>query len=227
MDFTKASHRDDPQSDKVPCGFSLTIRCERASTVLNGLPRLVERGGQDADFFGIEDARLGVSFQKGGALPRQALFASAGQPISERHIGPLVEMSATPHCGTECGGNPEGDFQKPDNRPLMRFPRCLKRYDGLRATITQCDSARGAEKRWPDVRPAESGVISPWNRWRTRAECSREGHGYAWRSSIPRHRFARPETGSPMRASVVYAPAARRATFSRFANVLERVQAYA
>ena len=75
--------------------------------------------------------------------------------------------------------------------------------------------------------PAQSGVISPWNRWLTRAECSREGHGYAWRSSIPRHRFARPETGSPMRASVVYAPAARRATFSRFANVLERVQAYA
>jgi len=64
VDFTKASHRDDPQSDKVPCGFSLTIRCERASTVLNGLPRLVERGAQDADFFGIEDSRLGVYFKK-------------------------------------------------------------------------------------------------------------------------------------------------------------------
>ena len=109
-------------------------RCERASAVLNGLPRLVERGGQDADFFGIEDARLGVYFKKVVHCLRQALFASAGHPISERHIGPLV---------------------------------CLKRYDGLRATITQCDSAGG--------------------------------HGYAWRSSIPRHRFAQPEIGSPMR----------------------------
>ena len=47
-----------------------TIRCERASTALNGLPRLVERGGQDADFFGIEDARLGVYFKKLVHCPR-------------------------------------------------------------------------------------------------------------------------------------------------------------
>ena len=109
----------------------------------------------------------------------------------------------------------------------MRFPRCLKRYDGLRATITQCDSARGAEKRWPDVRPAQSGVIRLWNCWRTRAECSREGQGRVW---------AIEHTSAPIcaagdrladRASVVHAPAARRATFSRFANVLERAQAYA
>ena len=70
VEFTKSSHRDDPQSDKVPCGFGLAIRCERASTALNGLPRLVERGGQDADFFGIEDARLGVYFKKLVHCPR-------------------------------------------------------------------------------------------------------------------------------------------------------------
>ena len=40
------------------------------SSFLNGLPRLVERGGQDADFFGIEDARLGVYFKKLVHCPR-------------------------------------------------------------------------------------------------------------------------------------------------------------
>ena len=83
-------------------------RCERASAVLNGLPRLVERGGQDADFFGIEDARLGVYFKKVVHCLRQALFASAGQPISERHIGPLVEMSATPTVEPSAVATPKG-----------------------------------------------------------------------------------------------------------------------
>ena len=50
-------------------------RCERASAVLNGLPRLVERGGQDADFFGIEDARLGVYFKKRWCIASDKRFS--------------------------------------------------------------------------------------------------------------------------------------------------------
>jgi hypothetical protein len=60
VEFPEASHRDDPQSDQVPHGFGLTVRCEDGSTVLNSLLSLAERGAQDADLFGVEDARIGV-----------------------------------------------------------------------------------------------------------------------------------------------------------------------
>jgi len=59
VEFTQPSHRDDPQRDNVPRGFCYPIRSEWGSSILNGLPRLVECGCNYADLFRIEHAGMG------------------------------------------------------------------------------------------------------------------------------------------------------------------------
>ena len=52
------------RAENVPRGFRYPIRSEWGSSILNGLPRLVERGGNYADLFGIERAGMGVNVNK-------------------------------------------------------------------------------------------------------------------------------------------------------------------
>jgi hypothetical protein len=52
------------RAENVPRGFRYPIRSEWGSSILNGLPRLVERGGNYADLFGIEHAGMGVYVNK-------------------------------------------------------------------------------------------------------------------------------------------------------------------
>jgi hypothetical protein len=47
-----------------PVGLCYPIRSEWGASTLNGLPRLVERGANYADLFGIEHAGMGVYVNK-------------------------------------------------------------------------------------------------------------------------------------------------------------------
>ena len=60
VEFTQPGHPDDPQGNNVPRGFCHPIRSEWGASILNGLPRLVERAGNYADLFGIEHIGMGV-----------------------------------------------------------------------------------------------------------------------------------------------------------------------
>src|SRR5262249_35112086 len=64
VEFTQPSHSDNPQGDNVPRGFCYPIRSEWGSSIPNGLPRLVERGGDYADLFRIEHAGIGIIVNK-------------------------------------------------------------------------------------------------------------------------------------------------------------------
>jgi hypothetical protein len=64
VEFTQSSHRDDPQGNNVSRGFCYPIRSECGSSILNGLPGLLECGRNYADLFGIEHACMGVYLNK-------------------------------------------------------------------------------------------------------------------------------------------------------------------
>jgi hypothetical protein len=84
VEFTQPSHSDDPQGDNVPRGFCYPIRSEWGSSILNGLPRLVERGGNYADLFRIEHAGMGVYVNK--------TVHSPGHKLSCWHGAILIDM---------------------------------------------------------------------------------------------------------------------------------------
>ena len=94
VEFTQPSHRDDPQRDNVPRGFCYSIRSEWGSSLLNGLPRLVECGCNYADLFGIEHAGMGVYLNKTVCPP--------GRKFSCWHWTILTDMGRIPafHCWT-------------------------------------------------------------------------------------------------------------------------------
>jgi hypothetical protein len=94
VEFTQPSHRDDPQRDNVPRGFCYPIRSEWGSSILNGLPRLVECGCNYADLFGIEHAGMGVYLNKTVRPP--------GRKFSCWHWAILTDMGRIPafHCWT-------------------------------------------------------------------------------------------------------------------------------
>jgi len=94
VEFTQPSHRDDPQGDNVPRGFCYPIRSKWYSSVLNGLPRLVERGRDRADLFGIEHAGIRVYLKQTVHSPRLK--------FSCRHGAILTDMGHMPafHCWT-------------------------------------------------------------------------------------------------------------------------------
>jgi len=94
VEFTQPSHRDDPQGNNVPRGFCYPIRSEWGSRILNGLPSLVECGGNYADLFGIEHARMGVYLNKTVHPP--------GRKFSCWYWAILTDMGRIPafHCWT-------------------------------------------------------------------------------------------------------------------------------
>ena len=94
VEFTQPSHRDDPQRDNVPRGFCYPIRSEWSSSILNGLPGLVECGCNYADLFGIEHAGMGVYLNKTVRPP--------GRKFSCWHGTILTAVGRIPafHCWT-------------------------------------------------------------------------------------------------------------------------------
>jgi hypothetical protein len=64
VSFTELGHRYDPQREKLPGGVGMTIRRERCSAALDGLPRLIKCVSQDTHFLGVKHAAERVFFQK-------------------------------------------------------------------------------------------------------------------------------------------------------------------
>src|SRR5207248_1580050 len=83
--LTEPSGLDDAQSEKFSRRCGLAVHSQRASVVLNDLPRLVEGGSQDADFLGIEDAPVDVSFK---TVEHRPLLDRAVLPSRQDHSAP-------------------------------------------------------------------------------------------------------------------------------------------
>ena len=82
------------RAENVPRGFRYPIRSEWGSSILNGLLRLVERGGNYADLFWIEHAGMGVYVNKTVHPP--------GRKFSCWHWTILTAVGRIPafHCWT-------------------------------------------------------------------------------------------------------------------------------